>query len=53
VAVRLQRLLPVGWRPAPFEVPRLPIEVMWHEHAQQDPAILWMRDQVLEVAADL
>lgn len=38
--------------PTPFELPNFRVELYWHERLDRDPAHIWLRDQILEVAAE-
>jgi DNA-binding transcriptional LysR family regulator len=46
-------ILPLAWRPAPFTVDDLLIEMVWHARADRDPMLTWFRDLILETASDL
>jgi DNA-binding transcriptional LysR family regulator len=56
-AERLARIysdiLPLAWRPAPFPVDDLLIEMIWHARSDRDPMLTWFRDLILETAAEL
>lgn len=43
--------LPLRVLPLPFEVPALNYVAQWHAHRENDPAISWLIDKVLEAAA--
>jgi DNA-binding transcriptional LysR family regulator len=50
IALRAAASLPVRvWEPPP-RIPRLVQTLQWHRHRNNDPAIRWMRDLVVEVA---
>ena len=46
-------ILPLAWRPAPFPVDDLLIEMVWHAQSDRDPMLTWFRDLILETAAEL
>jgi DNA-binding transcriptional LysR family regulator len=46
-------ILPLAWRPAPFPVDDLLIEMVWHARSDRDPMLTWFRELILETAAEL
>lgn len=53
VAERLGGYLPLGWRPLPFELEPVGIEVLWHPRGLQDPAKAWFLEQLVAVSGTL
>lgn len=51
MAERLSRLVDLDWRPLPFDVASVPIEMIWHEKTGADPALAWFRGLVASVGA--
>lgn len=51
VATRFAELLPLQIFPPPLELPPITISQAWHERSQHDPAHVWLRQQIVEVAA--
>ena len=50
IALRAQAALPIKvWEPPP-RIPRLVQSLQWHRHRNNDPAIRWLRDRIIEVA---
>lgn len=50
IALRAQASLPVKvWEPPP-RIPRLVQSLQWHRHRNNDPAICWLRDRIVDVA---
>jgi LysR family nod box-dependent transcriptional activator len=39
--------------PAPWDAPNLTIGMQWNTYRQHDPALTWLRNLIIEVAADL
>ena len=53
IALRAQETLPIKvWEPPP-RIPRLVQMLQWHKHRSNDPAISWMRDKIITVAANV
>ena len=53
IALLAQQSLPVKlWNP-PATIPRLVQVLQWHKHRADDPAICWMREQIIEVATTI
>jgi LysR family nod box-dependent transcriptional activator len=53
IAMRAQETLPIKvWEPPP-RIPRLVQMLQWHKHRSNDPAISWMRDKIITVAANV
>ena len=51
IALQAEQTLPVHvWEPPP-RIPRLVQMLQWHRHRNNDPAIRWIRDQIVGVAA--
>lgn len=51
IALQAQRTLPIRlWEPPP-RIPRLVQMLQWHKHRNNDPAIRWIREQVIAIAA--
>jgi LysR family nod box-dependent transcriptional activator len=51
IALRAQQTLPIKvWEPPP-KIPRLVQMLQWHKHRTDDPAISWIRDKIISVAA--
>lgn len=51
IALRAQQTLPIKvWEPPP-KIPRLVQMLQWHKHRTDDPAISWIRDKIIAVAA--
>jgi DNA-binding transcriptional LysR family regulator len=46
-------ILPLTWRPAPFPVDDLLIEMVWHARSERDPMLTWFRELILETASEL
>lgn len=53
LARRLAPLLPIQWRPVPFDLDPIQIELLWHHRSTEDPAKTWFRDELLALAATL
>lgn len=50
IALRAQASLPIRlWEP-PARIPRLLQSLQWHRRRNNDPAIRWLRDLVVELA---
>ncbi|WP_394129116.1 LysR family transcriptional regulator [Shewanella maritima] len=49
----LKDKMPIVVSPLPFEVPPLPVHMYWHQHADQDPVNLWLRNKFIDLAAKL
>ena len=50
IALRAQAALPIKvWEPPP-RIPRLVQSLQWHRHRNNDPAIRWLRDRIIDVA---
>lgn len=50
IAMRAQETLPIKvWEPPP-RIPRLVQMLQWHKHRNHDPAISWIRDQIVNAA---
>jgi DNA-binding transcriptional LysR family regulator len=49
LATRLQKHLPLASRPAPINSVGIPIEMIWHQHTDNDPALTWFRELLIEV----
>jgi DNA-binding transcriptional LysR family regulator len=50
IALRAQETLPIKvWEPPP-RIPRLVQMLQWHKHRNNDPAIAWIREQIINVA---
>lgn len=39
--------------PAPWEAPNLTIGMQWNTYRQHDPALTWLRNLIIEVAAGM
>lgn len=50
MAEQLSRFLPIRWKPAPFALDSVRIELLWHEHSIQDPAKAWFREELTALA---
>jgi DNA-binding transcriptional LysR family regulator len=51
IALQAQQTLPIRvWEPPP-RIPRLVQMLQWHKHRNNDPAIRWIRERIVEVAA--
>lgn len=51
IALRARQTLPIKmWEPPP-KIPRLVQMLQWHKHRSDDPAIGWIRDKIIAVAA--
>lgn len=53
LAKQFVQAMPVRLLEPPFETPRLTEFLQWHRVRDDDPGILWVRDQILAVAATL
>lgn len=38
--------------PTPFELPAFNVDLYWHERLDRDPSHVWLREQILNVAAE-
>ena len=43
----------LAWRPLPFHIDPLSIEMIWHEQSDRNLALRWFRDQIVAVAQSL
>lgn len=50
LAARLAASMPLKTFPAPFELPHIQQVIQWHRLQENDPALLWVRDQLIEGA---
>jgi DNA-binding transcriptional LysR family regulator len=48
LAQRMAQSLPLRCLPLPVEAPRLTEMVQWHRHRADDPALAWLRGQLLQ-----
>jgi DNA-binding transcriptional LysR family regulator len=48
LAQRVAQSLPLRCLPLPIEAPRLTEVLQWHRHRADDPALAWLRDQLLQ-----
>ena len=51
VARHLSQLLPVRVVPAPFPLPPVRIGMVWHPRSEHDPAVRWLRAQVVAMTS--
>lgn len=53
LALQFEQSMPVRLLPPPMETPRLTEVLQWHRYRDGDPAMQWMREQIVLVAAQL
>ncbi len=53
MARRLSAMMELDWRPVPFAIDPLRIELLWRARAEIDPALTWFRGLLVEVASAL
>jgi DNA-binding transcriptional LysR family regulator len=53
LANRAATMLPLSVHPTPFPLAGFDLHMGWHERYRHDPAHLWLRQQVITLAADL
>ncbi len=53
VARGLETVYPIGCRALPFEVPPMPIFIVWHENFDGDEGHAWLRGTLKEIAAEI
>lgn len=51
-AVEAMRFCELETHPLPFEVGALGLDQLWHERSHRDPAHMWLRNAILEIAKD-
>lgn len=50
LAHRLARHFPVQVLPCPIRIPRFTEHLHWHRYQERDPALVWLRERIREVA---
>lgn len=53
MARRLSAMMALDWRPPPFAIDPLRIELLWRGHAMLAPALNWLRGLIVKVASAL
>lgn len=53
LAQRLARYFPVSVLPCPIAIPAFTERIHWHKYQEKDPAMVWLRRLILEVATAL
>jgi DNA-binding transcriptional LysR family regulator len=53
LARQFEQAMPVRLHEPPMETPRLTEVLQWHRYRDEDPAVQWVRDQIVAVAAAL
>jgi DNA-binding transcriptional LysR family regulator len=53
LASRAAMMLPLTVHPPPFPLAGFDFHMAWHERHRHDPGHLWLRQQVVALAADL
>jgi DNA-binding transcriptional LysR family regulator len=46
LAANVQKFLPLEIRPVPLRLPPFRMRLLWHEHAEDDPAHKWLRGEL-------
>ena len=53
LAIQFEQAMPVRLHEPPMETPRLTEVLQWHRYRQDDPGVLWVREQIFAVAQAL
>lgn len=53
MAKRWCEYLPLKMQPLPFELPHVQWAVQWHQYRDLDPGLKWLRNQLVQVAAEI
>jgi hypothetical protein len=53
LAVRFANALPIRLVKPEFSIPRLVEMIQWHKYRDLDPASMWLRERIIEVAQSM
>ncbi len=51
--MKIKTLHSLDAAPLPFESSLVTIYMVWHERSTNDPAHIWLRDRITEIASDV